>query len=68
MILLFFSTLHNPCVTEDLLDPKLLSEALTKLAKDGVGVDDLQVNNKTRFRMSLILNITLLNIDVFLCY
>ncbi|KAL9960914.1 hypothetical protein ACROYT_G034422 [Oculina patagonica] len=42
MILMFFSTLHYPCVTEDLLDPRLLSQTLLKLATDGLGVSDLQ--------------------------
>ncbi|XP_078384871.1 VWFA and cache domain-containing protein 1-like [Oculina patagonica] len=42
VIFMLFSTLHYPCVTEDLLDPKLLSQTLTKLATDGLGVDDLQ--------------------------
>ncbi|KAL9960908.1 hypothetical protein ACROYT_G034416 [Oculina patagonica] len=42
MILMFCSTLHYPCVTEDLLDPRLLSQTLLKLATDGLGVSDLQ--------------------------
>ncbi|XP_078384872.1 VWFA and cache domain-containing protein 1-like [Oculina patagonica] len=42
MILMILSTLHYPCMTEDLLDARLFRRALTKLATDGLGVSDLQ--------------------------
>ena len=45
MILMFFSTLHCPSLSVDLLDARLFSETLSKLATDGLGVSALQVTS-----------------------
>ena len=45
VILMLFSTQHCPSLSVDLLDVRLFSETLSKLATDGLGVSALQVMN-----------------------
>ncbi|XP_068693104.1 VWFA and cache domain-containing protein 1-like [Montipora foliosa] len=42
VILMLFSTLHCPSLSADLLDVRLFSQTLSKLATDGLGVSALQ--------------------------
>lgn len=45
LTLMLFSTLHCPSFSADLLDARLFSQTLSKLATDGLGVSALQVTN-----------------------
>ena len=53
VILILFSTLHCPSLSADLLEVRLFSETLSKLAADGLGVSALQVTNKLKNKIQV---------------